>query len=402
MLSVDEAIEAILARARPLPAIRVPLRAALGATLAEDVRADIDLPPFDKALMDGYAVRSVDLAEPGDHELRIVAEIFAGQTSTRPLRSGEAALIMTGAPLPSGADAVVMVERAKPVGDRAVIVPGPVAAGSNRLERAREMRSGEVVVPRGTRIRPAGLGLLASTGRSVVAVVPFPSVRVVPTGDELVPVDRRPEAGQIRDSNSAMLAALAEAWGVRSIEEQPIAPDEPRALRSALGSGLGADVLLISGGVSAGLKDLVPSTLVDLGVEPVFHKVRVKPGKPLWFGAGPDREGRPGALVFGLPGNPASGLVGFLLFVRPALEALAGRADPRPRPTRAALARPFRHRGDRPTYHPSRIEAGQVEPLEWAGSADLRTVAMADGFAVFPAGDRDHQRGDFVEFLPLD
>ncbi len=402
MLSVDRAIEAILARARPLATVRVPLRSALGATLAEDARADIDLPPFDKALMDGYAVRSVDLATPGDHRLRVVDEIFAGRTSTRELGPGEAASIMTGAPLPPGADAVVAVERARPIDGDGVIVPGPVAPGSNRLERAREMRVGEVVVPRGARLRPATLGLLGSTGRFSVEVVPFPSVMVVPTGDELVPVDRRPEAGQIRNTNSVMLAALAEGWGAKAVAEHPIAPDDPVALRSILGSGLESDVLLISGGVSAGLKDLVPAALLALGVEPVFHKVRIKPGKPLWFGVGPDRGDGPGTLVFGLPGNPASGLVGFLLFVRPALDALAGRPDPIPRPTSIPLGAPFRHRGDRPTYHPSRLEAGRAHPLDWAGSADLRTVAMADGFAVFPAGDRDFEAGEAVGFLPLD
>ena len=145
----------------------------------------------------------------------------------------------------------------------------------------------------------------------------------------------------------------------------------------------------------------MPSTLVGLGIEPIFHKVHVKPGKPLWFGVGPPRGESPGLLVFGLPGNPVSGVVGFLLFVRPALDALAGRgAKPSPLETRQ-LGAEFSHRGDRPTYHPARIEGDQVVPLDWAGSADLRTVALADGFAVFAAEDRNYQVGDEVGWLRM-
>ncbi len=152
------------------------------------------------------------------------------------------------------------------------------------------------------------------------------------------------------------------------------------------------DVLIVSGGVSAGTRDLVPSTLVDLGVEPVFHKVKVKPGKPLWFGVGPPRGDKPGTLVFGLPGNPVSGFVCFLLFVRPALDALAGRDPRRTQLASFSLGAPFEHRGDRPTYHPARLVDGCVFPLDWAGSADLRTVALADGFAAFPPGIEPFER----------
>ncbi len=166
-------------------------------------------------------------------------------------------------------------------------------------------------------------------------------------------------------------------------------------------------MLLVTGGVSAGKRDLVPAVLSELGVETVFHKVRLKPGKPLLFGVGPARgESKPGTLVFGLPGNPVSGLVGFLLFVRPALEILRGMPDAEaPDAIRLPLASPFQHRGDRPTYHPSRFVArgGEIlaEPLDWAGSPDLRTVAQADGFAVFPAGDRRYEAGELVNFLPI-
>jgi molybdopterin molybdotransferase len=317
---------------------------------------------------------------------------------------------MTGAPLPPGADAVVMIEQTRRSGDVVVIDDPAVTPGKFRLERGRELRAGDVVVHRGERLNAPMLGVLASVGRTEVEVVPPPRVVVVPTGDELVEPDRVPGPGQIRNSNAVMLQALALAAGAEA-EALAIAPDDPGRLGAALGRGLAADVLLITGGVSAGNRDLVPETLERLGVGRVFHKIRLKPGKPLWFGIGPGRGDRPGPLVFGLPGNPVSGIVGFLLFVRPALRVLAARgtrvtetAD-HPLAPRLPLARAFTHRGDRPTYHPARVLSREgrtaLEPLDWAGSADLKTVAQAHGFAIFAAGDRTYQQGEIVGFLPL-
>ena len=302
-----------------------------------------------------------------------------------------------------------MVEKARLEGST-VILRGPVEAGQNRLSRAREMRVGESLLVAGTQINPARLGLIASAGRSEVLAIPSPSLAVVPTGDELVPLNQVPGPGQIRNTNGVMLAGLARASGCRDVFESPVAPDDPDLLRRSLARELGrtedsahgrVDILLISGGVSAGTKDLVPSTLIDLGVEPIFHKVNVKPGKPLWFGVEPRRANKPGTLVFGLPGNPVSGIVGFLLFVRPALEALTGRDPRRTQLASFPLGTTFDHRGDRPTYHPSRLVVGRIIPLDWAGSADLRTVALADGFAAFPPGDRKFAIGEEIPFLPL-
>jgi molybdopterin molybdotransferase len=400
MLTIDQAIEAILERTHPLPARSTVLIDALGLILDEEIVADTDLPPFDKATMDGYAVRSADLPDLAEYNLRVVEEIAAGQVPTRPLLPGEASRIMTGAPLPSGADAVVMVERSKVEGST-VTLAGPVAPGLNRLIRGREMKVGEVLLSKGTRLDASMLGLIASAGRAQILAIPRPSVSVLPTGDELVPVDQKPGPGQIRNSNGVILAGLARAWGVSGIRENPVAGDDPELLRASLAEAMNStDVLIVSGGVSAGSKDLVPSTLVDLGVERVFHKVNVKPGKPLWFGVGPSRGARPVILVFGLPGNPVSGVVSFLLFVRPALEALAGWSTKRTQLASFFLGRSFEHRGDRPTYHPARFEEGRIIPLDWGGSADLRTVALADGFAAFPAGDRTFDVGEEVPFLP--
>ncbi len=404
MLTVEDALQAVMERASPLPPRSRRLVDALGCELAEDVAADLDLPPFDKALVDGYAVRSGDLLGE-DRLLQIGEEITAGRVPTRPLGVREAAAIMTGAPMPAGADAVVMIEQTRRHDGRVHVDDPSVAPGRHWMPRGREMRSGEVVLRRGARLNPARLGLLASVGRTEVAVLPRPWVAVVPTGDELVEPDRRPGPGQIRNSNAVMLQALVASCDAEA-DTLAIAPDHLDPLCETLASGLTADVLLITGGVSAGNRDLVPEALTSLGVVRIFHKVRIKPGKPLWFGVGPPREGMPGALVFGLPGNPVSGVVGFLLFVRPALDRLWSRTAARRYLSGARLAVPFVHAGDRPTYHPSRLVPRadppgdcEVEPLAWAGSADLRTVAQADGFAVFPAGDRAYATGETVDFL---
>jgi molybdopterin molybdotransferase len=406
MLRVEEALDAVRSRCRPLPARLRPLAAALGCVLAEDVTADLDLPPFDKALVDGYAVRSADLeGSGGDRRLTVVEEIVAGRRSNRPLGPREAAAIMTGAPLPPGADAVVMIEQTRRLGALVLVDDPVVTAGKFRLPRGREVGAGEVVLARGVRLNAPRLGVLASVGRSEALVIPRPRVVVVPNGDELVEPDRFPGPAQIRNSNAPMLRALAEDAGAEA-ESRPIAPDDAAALRAALEQALAtADLLVITGGVSAGNRDLVPATLEQLGVERVFHKVRLKPGKPLWFGVAPARGGAPGPLVFGLPGNPVSCIVGFLLFVRLAQGVLAGRGEPAGAHADYPLATTFRHTGDRPTYHPARLlpQNGQpaVAPLDWAGSADLKTVAQADGFAIFAAGDRTYHEGEIVGFLPL-
>jgi len=406
LLTVDEALRAVRERAAPLPPQRRRVAEARGCRLAEDVTADLDLPPFDKALVDGYAVRSCDLVS-GACRLAVGEEIVAGQSPTRALAPGEAAAIMTGAPLPPDADAVVMIEKTERDGSFVRLDGTGVRPGLNRLVRGREMRRGDVVLCAGVPLNAPRLGVLASVGRSEVLVVPRPRVAIVPTGDELVEPDRIPGPGQIRNSNAVTLGALAAATG-SEIRTFPIAPDDSAGLRATLEHALDSDVLVITGGVSAGNRDLVPEVLESLGVRRVFHKIRVKPGKPLWFGLGPSRGDRPGPLVFGLPGNPVSGIVGFLLFVRPALLALAARPAPVLAPRRGRLARAFVHASDRPTYHPSRLLAPDaadtelaIEPLDWAGSADLRTVAQADGFAVFPAGDRHYLPGEVVDFLDM-
>jgi molybdopterin molybdotransferase len=413
MLAIAEALDAVLKEARTLPGESCSLEQARGCVLDEDVRADADSPPFDKSVVDGYALRTADLdVESPEPSLALGELILAGQTPTRALARGEAAVIMTGAPLPGGCDAVVMHERTSKRDDVVLIDQTSIRPGQNILRRGAEMRSGEVVLPRGSVLHPAQLGVLASVGRTDVQVIPRPRVSIVSTGDELVEPGETPGPGQIRNSNAVMLRALATESGALATT-LPIARDERDDLARILGQALEADLVLVTGGVSAGQRDLVPEALESLGVRRVFHKVNLKPGKPLWFGVATARPGRGGALVFGLPGNPVSGLVSFIVFVKPALAALAGRATAPAPLGQGRLARSFAQRGDRIAYFPAQIRPAasldenngdglpSIMTLDWAGSADLRTVAGADGFAIFPAGDREYQAGEIVGYLPM-
>jgi molybdopterin molybdotransferase len=407
MLTVAEALSAVRDHARALPPVGLPLADALDCVIAEDVVADLDSPPFDKALVDGYAVRASDLQGP-DRWLSLGETVLAGQTPSRSLGRREAATITTGAPIPPGSDAVVMHERTEPRDGGILVIEPEVKSGQNLLPRGREMRAGDIVVTQGSILRPARIGVLAAVGRPQVQVVPRPLVAIVPTGDELVEPSQVPGPGQIRNSNAALLYALAVEAGARA-SVLPIAPDLPGPLGTILERGLESDILIVTGGVSAGQRDLVPAVLESLGVRCIFHKVRLKPGKPLWFGVGPARDDRPATLVFGLPGNPVSGLVGFLLFVKPTIAVLAGKRAKSAGWLRARLAHQFCHRGDRMTCFPSRIvetgddlaESRWIELLRWQGSADLRAAAEADGFAIFAAGDREYAPGEIVDFLPL-
>ncbi len=400
MLTVAEAQRLVLREVRPLPPMTRPLTAdALGLILGEDVASDIDMPPYDKSMMDGYAVRCADLAE-GQATLSVIEEVTAGRTPRLPLAIGQATRIMTGAPLPDGAEAVIQVERTRALGDgRVHIEDRPPALGLNILRRGQEMRRGDTVLTAGTRLRPQVFGLLATVGRTTAALHPRPRVAIVPTGDEIVEPSQLPGPGQIRNSNGAMLVAQTANAGAIPFD-LGVARDRLDSLRPLIAEGLTHDVLLLSGGVSAGTLDLVPGVLLEMGVEPHFHKVEMKPGKPIYFGT------RGVTLVFGLPGNPVSSLVCFELFVRPALRRLMGEDDAGTELTELPLAIEFAYRTDRPTYYPARLLSGTdgptVFPVAWQGSADLRSLHDATAFVRFPAGDGHYRAGQRFPVLPCD
>jgi molybdopterin molybdotransferase len=419
MLSVSEAQAIIRRQTHPLSPETAPLAPALlGLVLAEDVASDLDMPPYDKALMDGYAVRSSDLAE-GRAILTVIDEITAGQTPRVPVGPGQAIRIMTGSPLPAGADAVVMIERTRLLEENRVQVDDkPPSPGKNVLLRGREIRQGDVVLPKGTVLRPQELGILATVGRTAVRVHPRPQVAVLCTGDEVVEPSEKPGPGQIRNGNGPMLQAQVHRAG-GSPRFLGIARDRLDSLRPLVTEGLGSAVLVLSGGVSAGKLDLVPGVLQELGVQPHFHKVEMKPGKPVFFGTRAREKGdcpfeergtvpffASPTLVFGLPGNPVSALVCFELFVRPALRRLLGHAEPGPQMMAAPLAEDFAYRTDRPTYYPARLESEEtgwrIRPVPWFGSSDLRGLAQANALVLFPAGDHRHRKGQVFTVFPLD
>jgi molybdopterin molybdotransferase len=395
MIEVPAALEAVLGQATTLPVETVPLAGALGRFLAGPVESDLDSPPYTKALMDGYAVRSADCGGPAT--LTVIEEVAAGRVPTQAVGAGQATRIMTGAPIPNGADAVIPHEETEAVGN-SVRVRRAVPAGEWVLPRGREMRAGEVIVPAGTRLTPQAIGLLAAVGRTAVRVHRTPRVAVLATGDELVEAGERPGPGQVRNSNGPMLSALASRAGA-AVEYLGIGRDDRPALTRLIARGLErADVLVLAGGVSAGKFDLVPDVLTSLEVTAHFHKVRLKPGKPLLFGSRGDR------LVFGLPGNPVSSFVGFELFVRPALRKMTGDGNPGPAFVALPLAGGFAAKNDRPTFAPARLDSTdglRVRPGDWFGSADLRGLLTAEALVSLPAGAVQYAAGDTLPTLML-
>ncbi len=397
MVSVEQALEIVLRATKPLPAEEVSLSDALGRVLAGDVLADRDLPPFDRAAMDGYALHAADTGR-APLALDVVGEVRAGEWPSFAVGAGQAARIMTGAPLPPGASAVQQVERTRPLDEFRVTILEEVAAGQHVAPRGSEVRAGEVLLGRGRVVDPAAIGVLATAGHARVSVARRPRVALLVTGDEIVDVAQAPGPAQIRNSNGPAVAAQALQAGA-VVELLGVAPDRHDAIVAALGAGLAADVLIVSGGVSAGDYDLVEPALLELGATLLFTKVRVKPGSPLVFGRCLE------TLVFGLPGNPVSAQVTFDLFVRPALLALQGASVlSRPRAL-VELAAGVRNRSGRKSHVPARVrfERGRLvaRPLRSAGSGDLVAHARANALVVLEAEREQAAEGETVEALLL-
>ena len=378
LISVAEALALIDAEVQPLPIETVALAEAPGQTLARDIVADVDSPPHRKSMMDGFAVRSADITRDGV-ELEVIDTVIAGELPTRPVETGQATRIMTGAPMPDGADAVVMVERtefSETDGIVRIMLP-KLPSGKHATEQGSNFRCGETLFEAGRRIRAIDVGLLAEIGAARIDVFRQPSVAILPTGNELVNCGQLPGDGQIRNSNGPMLASMMDALDCE-VQALGIGRDDRDSLTEKVAQGLQADVLLLSGGVSAGAMDLVPEILAQAGVQQVFHKVAVKPGKPIWFGV--FRSGDSACYVFGLPGNPVSSLVGVRLFVQRLLRGLTGRTGPELL-ARVAISRDHETRGDRPSYWPGQIVASdssvrQVVAARVAGIVRLAVIGI--------------------------
>ncbi len=393
LLTVEQAQALVLARAQALPGERVPLSSAAGRITASAVAAAVDLPPFDSSAMDGYAVRAADL--PG--ELRVVDQAAAGHPAVEAVDAGEAVEISTGGVVPAGADAVLPVEYVvkhdNTVGTQTVLAPG-----ANIRPRGGDVGVGDPVVDRGVRLGAAQLGALAAAGAAEVECARRPRVAILATGSELVPPGSPLEPGQIYESNTIMLAAALAAVGA-DIELLPAVADDEAAHRTALERGLAADVLVTSGGVSVGPHDLVRRIEAELGVEEVFWRVAMRPGKPVSFGV------RRQTLVFGLPGNPVSSLVGAELFVKPALRALQGLLDPRPRFRVGRIGSGVRRSDARDDFVRARSRVDEngtvVEPLSGQESHMIARAAAADALIHVPRGEGEIEAGATVRWLPL-
>ena len=401
MISVIEARDAILDRIRPLGVERVDIASARGRVLAEDVHATRNQPPWDNSAMDGYAVRAADTvpASPDNPaELEIIEDLPAGYVAKRSVGPGQATHIMTGAPVPDGADTIVRAERTTRVDERRVHILEPVESGTDLRKAGEDICEGDLIIPSGMLIRPAEVGLMASTNRSHVSVYGRPRVAVLSTGDEIVDVDEPLEDGKIVDSNGYALSALvADAGGIPL--RLGICPDTQEALERVLRDGLVADAIITSGGVSVGEYDYVKAALEAVGTSMAFWKVSMTPGRPLAFGAIDD------TIIFGLPGNPVASMVTFELFMRPALLKMQG-YNRIYRPTikarllddiKKTLGRKqfirvtLRKQGD--IYYASRTGA--------QGSGILRSMSIADGLAVSHEDQEFMQAGQDIEVMLL-
>jgi len=386
----ESVINTVRAARRAAAVETVPLESAHTRILAEVVAADRDTPATSRSVRDGFAVRAIDL--PG--ELEIIGEVRAGDTFRGSVGPNQAVEIMTGAPVPQGADAVVMIEHVTRAG-ALVRIDRSAEPGQFINPLGCEAQKGEAVLHPGERLDYTGIALLAAFGRPQISVFAKPTVAIIPTGDEIVAVDEAPLEHQIRNSNAHSLAAQVErAGGIPRI--LPAARDTVEHTRDSIGRGLEADLLLLSGGVSAGKYDVVEEVLAGFGARFYFDRVLIQPGQPLVFGAAA------GKFFFGLPGNPSSTMVTFEIFARAALELLGGLEQPTLHMPFARLTAEFHHRVGLTRFLPARLSAdgGSVTPVHWHGSGDIPALARANAYLVADPDRANYPAGDWIQVLP--
>ncbi len=391
MKDLPEAAALVLAAAAPLETERVPLAEAAGRIATEEGRSAVDLPPFDRSAMDGYAVRAADT---GGSALRLVGELAAGATATATLEPGTALGITTGAPIPPGADAVLQSELAE-LDNGSVRATESLPTGRHIRFRGEDVHAGDLIAPAGEPLTLARVSSLAAAGVAEMAVHRRARLHILVTGSELLPLGAPPAPGKIHESNGLMVRLLAERAGADVIEHGVVA-DDFESTRAAVEAGLDGDVLVVSGGVSVGPHDHVRPAFEACGVEELFWRVRVKPGKPLWFG----HHGS--TLVFGLPGNPLSSIVGFLAFIEPALRRLHGERDPAMHTVKARLTEAAGPSDGRTTFLTARLRPGadgvlEATPTANQGSHLTGALGQSDGFAIAPHGSGPLPAGAIVD-----
>ena len=391
-LSFEDARACVLATVRPtaLEHESVSIHQSAGRVLAEPLTADRDYPPTPRSVRDGFAVRAA--STPGIFHL--IGEVRAGGAPfTTTVHQSQAVAIMTGAPMPPGADAVLMVEHASQTGDT-ITTDRTLKSGENFNPQGAEAAHGQTVVDKGTRIAHPEIALAATYGKTTLSVYRQPRVAILATGDEIVEVDQTPLPHQIRNSNTwSLVAQVARAGGLPV--PLPVAKDNLDDTRQLIAKGLEeADLLLLSGGVSAGKYDLVEQVLTnDFGARFHFDRVLIQPGQPLVFG---EAQGK---YFFGLPGNPASTMITFELFARPALELLSGITNPQLHLLYAHLTKDFKHRPGLTRFLPALLEGTDLTPIGWAGSSDVGAMARANAYLVADPGREFYAAGDPIRVL---
>lgn len=402
MLRIEDALDIILQHTPTLEEEEIKLAQVVGRVLRRDCVSDLDLPPFDRARMDGYALRAAEteaatLGHPV--RLRAIGEAAAGRVFNGQVDAGEAVRIMTGAPVPPGADAVEKIEVIRVLDDGLIEIEAPVKPGQFITPRGVEARAGDVMVKSGERATPSVAAALASFGCARLQVSRKPRLALLSTGTELVEVEERPGPSQIRNSNTYSLAGYARAAGAEVLSAG-IAPDDFDATRAAISEALSkSDVVMLSGGVSMGDYDLVKPALDDLDAEILVEKVAMHPGKPTVFAKLGEK------IVFGLPGNPVSVAVSFHLFARPALLKMQGASDIHLPRMRAYAAGPVKGAPPRRSHQPARLVIrdgrAEAEPLKWSGSSDLVAFMLADCLIVVPEDRQSLNEGELVEVISL-
>ncbi len=377
MITFEQALDGIIKHTIVLGVKEVPIEESIGMVLAEDIYSKVEMPPFNKSAVDGYALRAANI-KTIPAKLKNLGNIKAGEGFNKKINSGECVKIMTGAPLPEGSDSVVMVEFTQFNGQEVTVLQA-VEKGANVCFKAEDLKCGQKVTAKGIKIDVSHVPVLAAVGRKFVKAVARPKVAILNTGGEIVPVGRKLPKNSIYNTNGPMLEALFGSDGIRA-RALGIAPDDKRDLEKMLKKGLDADILLISGGVSVGDYDFVPEVLRRLGVKQVFHKVKIKPGKPLFFGI------KNKTIIFGVPGNPLAGFLAYLIFVRPALLKMCGGKNYYPIFQEGILKSSFLRQASRKHFVLIKITEKQnqyyLSPIPGHGSADIISLSQADGFMV--------------------
>ncbi len=396
MIPIDKAQKIVLDTLKALDPVKLPLDFAAGMILSEDISADINVPPFDRATMDGYALHASDSGSGA--ELKIDWIISAGEFIDIAIKRGHAVKIMTGAPVPAGVDTVIQIEKISEPKPGIVKLQDKIESGKNIAYKGEEIKEGQVVLKKGTEISAPVAAVLAQVGIANVPVYPRPSVLILSTGSELVEITDKPQGGQIRESNSYGLLTQCTRWG-GAASRRPWAADNRKSLKGTIEDAieLNPDIIILTGGVSAGDYDLVPGILEELGVEVLFHKVAQKPGKPMLFGKLDEM------LIFGLPGNPVAAFLGFELYVGPTIRRMMGESNFSIQFMEATATGDFKIKSDR-AFVPHGLAANvdgewRIAPVESKGSADIFSVVNANAFAIFDKGKYVVKSGEKVRFF---